>query len=162
MADIIISGILRDLLGENACEILSGACEATAYRVAYGAAPEAPRLGMFAVSSRSVLSPEETSGLCRCLTDDGTWEWEFVTRHLPIPEILIEFVLGNRSTVFLLDRRGMKLGYLRGREMIARDYVSGSPGGKLLSRIADSIGTKIRNEGKQNGQNPHDRGCGPG
>lgn len=151
MEEIVISDRLRELLGETACEILTGACEATAYRVVYGAAPEARRLGRFAVGASRGLSPDETAGLRHSLADDRTWEWEFTTRHLPIPEILFELVLGSRSAVFLLDRRGMKLGYLRDLEMIARDWVPASPGGQLLSRIADSIASTTGNEGAQHG-----------
>jgi hypothetical protein len=147
MQPINVSSRLREFLGESICEVLQEGCEAALHRVVYGAGPAADRIGLFSVAGRRALSPADVSALRESLFDDDTWEWEFITRHRPIPEVLFEFVREGRRAVFVFDRRGGKLGYLRDQEIRALDFDAGSPGIRIFNRLVDASDSATQREG---------------
>ena len=148
MESISVSSRLRDLLGDTACDILNGPFDATCHRVVYGAAPAAGRIENLSVTGSRPLSSAEVTALRQSLSDDATWRWDLITRHRPVPEVLFELVLGDLRAVFVLDRRGMKLGLLRDRTIHARDLNTGSPGARALAQIVESSDSTHGSEAK--------------
>jgi hypothetical protein len=143
-----ISSRLREFLGEGVCEVLREGCEAVLHRVVYGAGQATDRIGPFSVTGKRVLSPADVSALCASLLDDDTWEWEVITRHRPIPEVMFELVRGGQRAVFVLDRRGGKLGFLRDQEILARDIDASSPGARILNQLVDAPDSATQSEGQ--------------
>jgi hypothetical protein len=146
MKPMNISSRLREFLGEGVCDVLGEGCEVVLYRVVYGAAQATDRIGPYAVTGKRTLSPADVAALRASLLDDDTWEWEVITRHRPIPEVMFEFVRGGQRAVFVLDRRGGKLGFLHGQEILARDFDASSPGVRFLNQLVDTPESATRRE----------------
>jgi hypothetical protein len=148
MKPMNISSRLREFLGEGVCEVLREGCEAVLHRVVYGTGQATERIGLFSVTGKRVLSQADVSALCASLLDDDTWQWEFITRHRPIPEVMFELVNGGQRAVFVLDRRGGKLGFLRDQEILARDIDASSPGVRFLNQLVDAPDSATQREGQ--------------
>lgn len=142
MESIKISARLREFLGDAVCDLLrEKKLVASLHRVAYGAVQPTERMEPFAVSGTRALASKEASLLRACLLDETTWRWDRITRHRPIPEVLFKISCGSEHVVFVLDRRGVKLGFLRNREILARDIDPESKGAQEISRIVDQTHT---------------------
>jgi hypothetical protein len=136
-----ISSRLREFLGDAACDLLrEGKFEATMHRVVYGAVKPTERIEPFSVSGARPLTPEEASILRDSLLDEATWRWDLITRHRPIPEVLFKLDGASQHAIFVLDRNGFKLGFLRNLEIRALDFDPESRGAQELSRIVDKSG----------------------
>lgn len=78
------------------------------------------------------------------LTDPATWRWDVSTRHRPLADTL--FVLqGAVGRVLVgLDRRGGKLGVVKGGRLEVADIAPGSPGVGALVRFAERADAEER------------------
>ncbi len=125
------------LIGDAALASLSGVQVVRVHAVARGTAPAA-RVAGIGVSRSVALDAAASDALRAALADDALWDLAAISRHRALPDTLFE--LG--SVVVALDRRGGKLGVVRGGLIPALDFQKSAAPTQVLftvARLVDAV-----------------------
>jgi hypothetical protein len=125
----------EEFLGEDALGLLRHTFDATLYPVVHEQELAVARFAPFVVGAGVQLSAQACQQIADALLNEHTWVWEWVSRHMAMPQHL--FVLRNAETevVVAFDAPGKKLGFIKGERVSARDFVPSSAGVAQLETI---------------------------
>ncbi len=129
---------LHKFLGEAAVSLLRTPFEATLYPVVYDKDLAASHIKPFLVGDGRILSSETSHHIAKALMDEDTWEWQWVSRHMAMPQYIFALRSDEVEVNVVLDISGKKLGLILGGRVSARDLVVASEGMSLLLSIVGS------------------------
>jgi hypothetical protein len=125
-------------LGSDVLEVLRLEINATLYRVSHDPELCEARIGPFGVSKGIELSNKASQKVRSALMGKETWVWEWVSRHMSVPQYLFVVRGLGGEAVVTLDIAGKKLGFIKNGTVSTRDFVTSSLGVKsILAVVAD-------------------------